>query len=56
MQEHLGRPLLPEGSLHHRDGGEQNNAIENLKLWSSNHSYGQRVEDLVAHAHKVLEQ
>lgn len=28
--------------------------VENLELWSGNHSYGQRVEDMVASAVEIL--
>lgn len=32
MEQHLGRKLLPEEIVHHRDGDKLNNALENLEL------------------------
>jgi hypothetical protein len=54
MSEHLGRPLLPEETVHHGPGGKTDNRIENLELWSGRHPKGQRVADLVAYAKEVL--
>lgn len=36
MEQHLGRYLLPEEVVHHRDGNPANNVPENLELFASN--------------------
>ncbi len=50
MAEHLGRPLEPDETVHHKDGDKQRNVPPNLELWVGTHHPGQRVEDLTAFA------
>ena len=54
MEQHLGRRLLPEETVHHVFGNRLDNRIEVLELWSSSHPAGQRVSDKVDWAKQML--
>lgn len=50
MAVHLGRPLYPDETVHHRNGDR----LDNLELWSTLQPAGQRVVDKVAWALEIL--
>jgi hypothetical protein len=54
MEQHIGRRLATEETVHHIDGNRANNDISNLELFSSRHGPGQRVIDKVAFAVEIL--
>lgn len=54
MAEHIGRALLPDENVHHKNGDRADNRIENLELWSKFQPAGQRVSDKLAWAREIL--
>lgn len=47
MEKMIGRKLLPQETVHHKNGKRADNRPENLELWSSRHGRGQRVSDRI---------
>lgn len=53
MSNYLGRPLLPQESVHHINGIRSDNRLENLELWSKSQPRGQRVIDKLYWAEEI---
>jgi HNH endonuclease len=55
MASIMGRPLLPEEEVHHRNGKRNDNRAENLELWARGRQPpGARVSDLIEEAVRIL--
>ncbi len=46
FEQHLGRKLFAFESVHHVDGNQENNHIDNLELWHGKHGPGKRDADM----------
>lgn len=55
MARLLGRALLPDEVVHHRNGDRLDNRPANLELWSTAQPKGQRVTDKLAFAREILQ-
>lgn len=47
MARAIGRPLMKGETVHHINGVRDDNRVENLELWYTNHGHGARVSDLL---------
>lgn len=54
MEEKLGRKLRDNENVHHINGKRSDNRPENLELWVKSQPCGQRPQDLVEWARKII--
>ena len=55
MEKKLGRHLLPNENIHHKNGLKNDNHMENLELWVRPQPTGVRAKDAIMWAKKILE-
>lgn len=54
MEKIIGRYLLPEENVHHKNGIKTDNSLDNLELWNTSQPCGQRVSDKLEWARRII--
>ena len=56
MEQILGRKLLDNECVHHRNGNKLDNRPENLELWTEMQPSGQRATDMIKWAEDFIDE